>query len=73
MNSNPVCHHTCMHLTECHNDLHNWASRSESFSWCGSIYKLDAESRELRNLESREPDVASRGFLNPVVPDDECV
>ena len=37
------------------------------------IYKLDAESRELRDLESRGPDVASRGFLNRVVPDDECV
>ena len=27
---------------------------------CVSIYKLDAESRELRDLESRGPDVASR-------------
>ena len=39
-------------------------------------YKLDAESRELRNFESRGPDVAlprAWGFLNHVVPDDECI
>ena len=35
--------------------------------------KLDTKLRELRHLESRGLDVASRGFLNCVVPDDKCI